>query len=748
MTFANDALLTTSERFFLVRITARKYVGLGSPTGNPNEYGFNVTEGLLINSIIVNGAVVTTYVYVEDELIVTTPVNLAISDNVMTIDHDIFLTGTTIRETVGVAGLPDAVWQPLIENYPDFSQSMRNIAEGVFSLSNTDIDLVCTNRWVQNLLGQNDSLSKAPVSCWVCIDTASSNRKIFDGEISSVNYSYGKVKLKIIDTFQKLSNTASFGTRSQSHIYTGNAGQYPLPQDENAILPITLGKSSPYTLAYGYKHIEAFGTPPGALYHVAKAMRCKLIGPQNPKQTDTTTWAAGRIAGTDIKRINFGTIIGNTFIYRLEKVVQGAGHQEEFGNPGVYYTITDTSYIYNEILYIQLANINDFTGEIGDYIPKSYLPAAYSNSVGGFICGYGAGLYGSYNLAIAVLNNSADSIDGFSRGNGTTSALSIPNNTLPSMSVFVEAGQNIDYNYDSFTNNIGATTFKTRFSFVTQYLPFTLSLGSAYTIGGKTVRNVYFTVPAYADVNISTSQVRCRYSPNQSMTHGEAMKFICKASGLETNDATFTQADVDLSANVSMTIPMAEEANDFGKYLEAAQAVASSTLGILRVNQSRQVEYELIKDPNLLTIDSVKTSINMLSGDTSSLTEFQDIYTTIEFENKQLNNIAAISGNGPKAAIEFPINRQLHRVERTKTVEHVLESIQNRKNAIAGYYSSPTVEYTLATASEDLASNIGDVVEINNTAVANESETAVGIIVGLDQSGSKTTVKINEIRGV
>jgi hypothetical protein len=52
------------------------------------------------------------------------------------------------------------------------------------------------------------------------------------------------------------------------------------------------------------------------------------------------------------------------------------------------------------------------------------------------------------------------------------------------------------------------------------------------------------------------------------------------------------------------------------------------------------------------------------------------------------------------------------------------------------------------TASEDLTSSIGDVVQITNTAVGNESGSTKAIIVGLNQRGSDTTIKLNEIRGV
>jgi hypothetical protein len=744
MTFSTDAEKPASERFFLVRITARKYLGGGGSLGS-NQYLFNITPGLNISSVVVNGVIEPVWSYIDDELIVTSTTDLSNLANVMTVDHDIYVTGTKIRQTLSVAGIPDAEWLPLITNYPTFSQSMRDIAEGVFSLSGTDIELICTDRWGQNLLGQYDSLSSAPVQVWVCIDDVAVNRKIFDGEISNVSYQYGKLNLTVIDTFQKLKNTASFGSRAQSHIYTGNSGQYPKPEDENAILPLAIGKSSPFSVSPGYRHVDAFDGP-SKLYHLNSGLRCKLIGPQNPAQTDTTTWAAGRIVGSDIKRINFGSFVGNTLVKVCKKGIENVYSIQPTGSTKYEDTDSLLFYVYNSILFCQLSNINDFNGEIGDYIPAAYLPAGFNTGAGGVICGYGSGLNGSYNLAIHVLDDNDPTTP--SPSDYTVAALSLPNNVIPSMSVWVEASTTSDYRFDAFLNSIGLLFYKTKYTFTTRYIPFTLSLGSAYTVGGQSVRNVYFTTPANAQINISSSNLKTRFSPGQAMTHGSALKFICKSSGLETNDATFTQADTDLAANVSMTVPLGLDSDAFGSYLDASQGITSSTLGILRINQSRQVEYELLKNPNSLTVDSQKSSVNMLLGDTSTGVEYQDIYTTVEFENEQLKNLAALSGTGPNAAVDFPINRQLHRASKTKTVKHVLDSIQGRKDAIAGYFSNPTVEYTLATASEDLASSIGDVVEITNTAIADSVEAAVGIVVGLDQTGQKTQVKINEVRGV
>lgn len=732
MTFATEAQKSASERFMLVRLTPRKFIGTGTSIGG-NQYTFTVSSTINVSNVTVNNVTEPVFTHVGNVLTVTSTTNLASSSNIVTIDHEIYLTGTVNRITSGVSGLPNAEWQPLITSYPQFSQSMRNIADGVFSLSNSDIELISVDRWGQSLLGENDSLSKAPISVWVCIDTLETNRKIFDGEVSQVSYSYGKISLSIIDTFSKLKDSSSFGTYANSHAYVGNPNFtcYPNPDDENKAIPITIGRSSPFSIADGWRHLDICGNPSGRLFYLNKGQQAIKIAPQTPKAADTITFLLGRIVASDLKKLNFGTISAAYALY-VEKQISGASNDPS-GESGLI--------LFEKIIYLTCSTFN---GEIGDYIPQ----------VGGWISGIGS-LFGGHNVAIScpVFGFSQSDSGNFTNPSGSISVPSIPNNTIPSVSMWIDGGDSVAYQAHYWPLALVPSGSTRQHS--TRYLKFSTSIQSAGTIGGEPIVHVFATVsPSANNLNdsdganqLATAVVRCRMSPNSTKTHANALKFVVKSSGMTTNDSTFTTADSDLSANVSMTIPR-NESREFGSYLEVAQSITSSTLGILRVNEDRQVEYEILKNPNSMSTDGTRDNVNMISGDTSAKVEYQDCYSTVKFNNPQLNDIDAINGGGSNALVELPKNKQLHRVDKVKTVEHVLDSIQNRKTAIAGYFGAPTVEYSLSTASEDLASRIGDVIEINNTATADDSEVVKGIITGLDQQGAKTNVKINEIRGV
>jgi hypothetical protein len=365
-------------------------------------------------------------------------------------------------------------------------------------------------------------------------------------------------------------------------------------------------------------------------------------------------------------------------------------------------------------------------------------------------------LFNDFNLAIACPLYQVDDV--YNNGNianptGPVAIPSIPNNTIPSVSCWIAGGNNVKY-VDYYTGAFSLVPHTVSKAADTRYLKFTVSTDT-YTFNGQNITLVYAEInPTTNGLNVFdqsnslvSATINCRISPALPMTHANALKYIVSSAGMDINSASFTQADIDLSANVSMTLPLNEGTN-FETYLTGAQLIAKSTMGLLRVNSNREVEYEIIKNLSSMSIDATRSTVNMISDSTTSSIQYQDMYSAVSFSNDQLNDLTAIAGTGPKAFVESITAKNLHKIDKIKNVNHCLDSIQNRKAVIAGYFSAPTVEYQLNTSSEDLASAIGDVVEITNTAVGNYSGVAKAIIVGIDQRPSDTTIKLNEIRGV
>lgn len=732
MTFATEAAKSASERFCLVKISPRKLLTGGISLGG-NNYQYNIGEGYYISTIRVFPIDTNvTFTYVAGVLIATSVTDLL--TNTVIMNHDLFVTGTTSKYTSGISGVDDAEWLPYLAGYPNFTQSMADIAEGVFSLSGTEISLISVDRWGQELFGANDSLSKAPITVWACINSVATNRRIFDGEVASARYAYGKLNIEVIDTFFKLQNTASFGTKSQSQIYAGNTYTlYPDARDENKAMSLTFGRSSPMTVTFGWRHLDPYGSPNGSLYHLSEGIRAIKISPNQPTGSSTIKFLCGRVIGSDVKRLNFGTI-SSAYAFYVQRQVQSVP-------PTATTTPPDPLIIYDKILYLE---VDTFNGEIGDYIP----------TVGGWVCGYEAGLWGAYNLAICCPEYKLSELNNgnFPNPSGPVAVPSIPNNTIPSVSCWIDGGNGVQYKAYYYVLSLLPSSVSK--SADTRYLKFTVSTDT-YTFNGQDITLVYAEIsPVTNGLNILdqsnsllSATINCRISPAAPMTHANALKYIVSSAGMDINSASFTQADIDLSANVSMTLPLSE-GSDFETYLSAAQLIAKSTMGLLRVNTSREVEYEIIKNLAAMSIDANRSTVNMLSDSTHSTIQYQDIYSAVSFENGQLQDLTALAGTGPKAFVESITAKNLHKIDRIKNVTHCLDSIQNRKSVIAGYFAAPTVEYQLNTASEDLLSAIGDVVEITNTAVGNDAGVAKALIVGIDQRASDTTIKLNEIRGV
>jgi hypothetical protein len=111
MTFATEAAKSASERFVLVKIEPRKFLGVGTLI-SPNTYTFS--PGLTrVDEVQVNGLAssVSSFTYVNGLLTVVSGINLASATNIVTCDFYQFYTGTEVRDTAGnTASLPEEIW--------------------------------------------------------------------------------------------------------------------------------------------------------------------------------------------------------------------------------------------------------------------------------------------------------------------------------------------------------------------------------------------------------------------------------------------------------------------------------------------------------------------------------------------------------------------------------------------------------------------------------------------------------------
>lgn len=732
MSFATEIEKPDNERFFLVQVTARKDIGLGTNVGG-NDYEFTVDASLNISEVYVNG-VAETWSLDGATLTVTSASDLESSSNYIIVDHELYLTGSATKYTSSVSGLPDAEWVPRLQNYPNVSQSVSNILNGVFTLSASQIKIISTDGYHQKLLSTSDSLSKAPVKIWACVNGVENNRLVFIGSVTTAYFSNSVLTLDIIDTFNKLNDTAFFGTNEQALNYRGNTSRpYVMPEDVNTAVPLTIGHASPYTVAPGWRHLDAYGTPlQGEFYHVSKGTKAIKYSPELPNPSSTISYSAGRILASDLLRLNFGTINDAYEQYVTRSIPADPARGSSTPN------IT----IYEKILYLFCSSFNC---QVGDFVPD----------VDGWVCSTGNLSFGSYNVAIACPFYGYSTAINSVPADGVISPPAITNNLHPAMCVWMEGGDQVT-NQDTYIPL--ALSPDNRFTFHgTRYLPFTASL-SAYTYAGRTINHVNFTInPATAkllatDAGVANSNplanknIYYKYRLATEDTHATGLKYFLTAAGMSTNATSFTQADTDLpSTNLALTTPL-DSGKNHNTFLDLCQAVTGSTFGVLSVNPSNEVEYKIVD--TIVTPDFTRNEIDIINNSVSSKIEYQDIATSILFTHPQIETPLFSGGISVSASVESSYSSFLHRVSKFTEIKHYLKSLAGVTARISGYLKNSIVEYNITTASKDLNTSIGDSVELTNSAVTNDSGTSTGIVVGIDASTSSTNLKINELRGV
>lgn len=743
MTFATDAEKSASERFFLIKFSPRMYLNYNDfnfISGTFPNYIWEIdTEmsNLEIDNISINGSVISSssWTYVGSVIRITTGLSLNIESNIVCLDYNLFTTGTKTRyTTLAESNIVTAEWRPLVTQYPDFSQSMRDIAEGVFSLSNSSIQIIADQYIFPNQTLTNNFVN-CPVMVWACIDSVNNNRLIFEGVVSSVDYQYKVITFNLIDTFNKLKNSGEFGSVGQAYNNkTTTRTQYISSADENSPATLVVGKTSPLIVSSGARQSANYSQLRN-YFSLSDGLRAIPVT-QDFEAASTVKFYLGRMIGNQLKKLTFGTV---TRAYRLFAL----------GN----YNVVDKNFNiraqdYHPLILMYLSNFN---GQIGDYIPNlvaggvTYKAYCCQNEEFFF-------LGELYNCAFAPVMYQWSTTDSTTPG---SVAVTLPTeNTVPSISIFSEGNGDIQYQYaranQADPNSAATLTMK----YSGRYLPFSVSIEDSYTYGGETVSHVYATVNS-SDIGgdlPGALSVKARFSPNETMSHSRFMKFLTKSSGLTTNDSTFTSAETYYNGSISLTVPSFGE-SAYSSYLEVAQKVTSSVLSLLRINEARQAEYFVMR-PLDGANKPIRNSVNMLQGATGTHIEFQDMYTCVKFTNNNFKETNKFTTQAYDASVNFPINKIRYRKDLTKKIEHVLDDIQGRKTFIAGYFASPNVEYSLATASVDLASKIGDIIRIENSANVTKNETIAGVdyahamITGLDQTGNKTRVKANGNVGV
>jgi len=731
MSFSTEIIKPDSERFALVRIQPRKYLDtLTLVTGT--TFTAPLSSSILIASVDIKVAGSSdytsfTYTHANDVLTIIAGIDISDPDYYVVVTHNIYATGTTTRYTSGVVGgdtPPDAEWKPMLSSYPVCSQTMKDITEGVFTISNTTIDLISDDRFIENFLGTNDTFNDASVDVWVCVNDYENNKLVFSGRVNALNSNGNAVSLQVLDSFNKLNSTALFGSYGDAYVYRGSSlATYPNIGNDRKSAVLTIGQHSPF----GLKDLASpseLGDSYIQTYHVTDGLKLHQDTPQTYDMTTTTlSFFVGRMLGTAISKMTFGTVS------RCYKYVATG--------PTLYGTTTYTEYYH--------LNCSTFSGQIGDCLPNG-LPGVDSTRM--WVC-YIGGHTGpdasSYNVVVFKQSN----IWVTPPSSGLQSNPTMVDNSYDSYCIY----RNDITGSKAFDDGGSANSGKSQYYINGFNSASSIRLESLGTLGGVPVKAVYidFNMASLGtyfrkdDFNIN--ELYCRFTTNNPMTHAESLRFVVEAAGLTTNTSSFTTAASDFSGEVSFAVPF-ERSDTYPTYLQVAQYIARSAFGILKINNSRQIEYKIIKKPADLTPIGDRDDSNILLNTFTTNVDYQDCAHTISFSNPDLRNIDTINSVGPVATTTNYKAKLLHNITSNKEYRHCLTNMSGRKNAIAGYFGEPTIQYSYRTSSIDLNSNVGDAITVTSKNVAGTSQEVTAVVTEINTGTNSSTIKLNEIRGV
>lgn len=728
MTFASEILKSDSERFSLVLLNPKKRL-TGATSLGGGVYTFPLSSDLYIVDEVHANSSGLLFTHANDLLTVTSPsLNLTLGSVYTIVTFSLYVTATKTRVTSSVAGLPDANWRPILLSNPTVTQSMKNLIDGVFSLSASSIELITTDGLVQEFVATDASFSRCKVKIWQCVGSLSNNKVVFTGVVGSVSIQDSVASLNVIDSFLDLTRSATYGD-DDDKTYVQNTSDlttYPDISEPRAAAPLTVGYSS----TMGLKEFAApftFGSPFSRMYHVVDALRTYKHTPSVPTGSTTDAYYfVSRFIGTDLKKITFGSV---TKCYRY--VTTGdlvAGNQ------------TYTRYYY--------IKASAFDGEIGDCI-------FHNGTIGrAYIC-YNKQVTGpdgdTYDFV--CFNQETLFTSGTAPSSGVITTPTLPDDTFYSYCVFRSDVSSLNLNVDVTVDTKDTVYYINEFngSGVTPYVE---TIG---TFNGETICAFYIKVNYSTSLSalgaffrfneLSPSSFKVRFSPNTNMECGRLLKFICKSAGLSVNASTFDEADEARPCFVSLTFPRSN-GSEFANYITDAQTVLKSSFSILRINEDREVEMKNVEDISATAADHVRSDKDILLSSFSTNVEYQDIYSTIVFDNPQFRDVEAIGQDGAGLVEYFPEAQYLHGSDQRIVFEHCLKDVTPVSGQIAGYLSSPSIVCQLSTSSKDLNTAIGDIVSADNLNAPTESEEVKGMVVEVSNATGRSIIKINDLRGV
>lgn len=746
MTITTAKERQNSNRFVLVRMTPARHVSDLLASAGAGIY--TMTFNMPIARVERNGIALTETTsnppgsndqWYHDETTGTFKVKLASgpdSDtNVICIFFYLFFTdGPDVKahEDPADTSTPLRLWEPRLRGEPNVNQAFNDVLEGTFSVRASSIQITNADDYMQAFLTDDDSFYRKEVRSWLCIVDVSNIQPIFSGRSTSLSISSDVVTIAVSDAFAELKQSAYMGDTTQEAYFRKESGSFPNmdAKDHNTPCPYIFGHSV-VAVADAVTAMRANGSIVTQQCIDPKRAQSGINTNHTPFVSTTVNreWGICRVGG-DFKTLNFGTPTS-------KKVKDNVGGNATGSRVG-------PTLIEIVVLILQLDySTADHNLEIGDSFSFS-----------------GASFDGGNTHYADVIKISTDrktvycrisSAQGEITDSADVSITTLNSNQAPAIVIYEPAADLSSGGVTYTIPHVYSLCYPRDFTYTittlasgNKYMKITLANSFETGIMVKDDGGAGSPYPVHPGLNtLDPTQhvVAFRVTQTDSgdpQTHANALATIIEASGLTADAATFAQADADLDARVSFTIPAVDE-RDFGSYLDYAQMITSSTLGYLSMNSDQEIEYRLLDAPAAADAQTDNV-MNLESIDVS----YDDIDTELRAENPHYMTDVDVS-----TPIETSNKaKYLHGVDRRSYFKHVLTDISGRLADALAFRSNRRVTYSLGVATQLADASLGDDVTLETSRLLGGDTTRNAKITSIQKSSARILVQVMDLLGL
>lgn len=694
MSIASEKVKFATERFLLVRLNPARFI---LPVINAGLY--EMSFPFIPNQIARNGVILTKdssapvsndhwYYNASTQLL---QIKLASppdsTSNILIANYYLFYTGTVFRaisEDPEDPSTPIRNWAPLISRYPSFVQSFENILAGVFTISDTEINLINADGDFQQYLSDDDSFYNKDVQIWICLNSVSNIQKVFNGTVQSVRSNQNTVSLRCADGFNVLNQPALMGDDPNEAYFRRDISSFPDldPAFHDTVCPYIVGSSSRYkTQAL----LAGVGIPDVYAVNIGTDAPCTDFSSAISVSTNRE-YGACRLAGIPALQ-TFGTI--------TRALSVGAYCLASF-------TGIDSVSVGDTIVWNELGT--DYYGIV------NYIGPAFTY------------LGNSYNIVFSDPGSPSVTF--------STSSVLDP---IISFNVFIQF-QDGSIIYPRYQRDYIVSTSITSGGNNYVSILFTNDFESGFSeFGGD-------------PFDPGLHRVFFRTSNSLVETHADILLEIMGRVGLASDASTFAAAETALPVNARFHIPNFDE-DDYKSYLEYVQDVLKSTLGYLSINSLFEVEYHLLTAPSSSDVRDTSLTLDSGTSCEIDYADISTSIIAYNPHNDSQQAIDD-SGSSPSETRDSAKAKFLHGLVNVDRFRHVLEEITSNIDYHIGIKSMRRATYTFETATQDIDTELGDDVELRNKIVLGGSGAVDVKIMGIEKSPAKIAMTAVDLKGL